>query len=457
MLRMTLAEVARVTGGRVAGGAPGLEVRGVSTDSRSVEPGRLFVALRGERFDAHDFMRGAFEAGAAAAVVEHEVQGASPLVVVPDALNALGELARAHRARLGGEWIAITGSAGKSTTKGMLAAVLEAAGPVCAAKASYNNLVGVPLTVLEADASCRFAVCELGTNAPGEIARLAEIVQPTMAIWTNVAPAHLAGLGSLEGVATEKATLLDALGPDGLAVLNADDARVMAHAKRAARVATFGFSATADVRPLDFSMNGSGRSRFALEGGAKVVLPLPGRHNAYNALAAAVCARALGVPPVEIARRLAGYEPLAMRSAVHEAGDVLVLDDAYNANPASFAAALEVLAHIGADRRLVVVAGEMLELGEGAPALHRKLGERIAAVGPAGLLAVGALASEIAAGAVDAGLAPKAARTAADADEAAALVTTLLRPGDAVLVKGSRAVHLERVTDAIRRVFGSEG
>jgi UDP-N-acetylmuramoyl-tripeptide--D-alanyl-D-alanine ligase len=459
MLRLTLADVARVTSGRRIRGSDGMEVFGVSTDSRKVQKGSLFVALRGERFDGHDFVEQALASGASAALVERggrfHPHGPGGLVEVAGTARALLALAADYRARLRAKVIGITGSTGKSTTKEMTAHVLSALGRVHKAPSSYNNVVGVSSTLLGAEAEDDYLVAEIGTNAPGEIALLARAVMPDAAVITNIGPTHLAALGSVEGVAQEKAAILDATAAAGVAVLPADDAFFeMLRLRSLARVVSFGFSEGADVRAEGLREEGSG-TVFRLNGSEEVSLPLPGRHNVANALAAAAVALQFGLSTRDIAARLATVQPLPMRSRVVRLLDVVLIDDAYNANPSSFAAALAMLEAMR-PRPAVVFAGDMLELGRQSQAAHRALGASVARLRPRLLVAVGAEMRLAAEAAASAGLPRESVMMLEDARSAAEAAPRVVRSGDAVLVKGSRRMGLEAVVAALTAALGVE-
>jgi UDP-N-acetylmuramoyl-tripeptide--D-alanyl-D-alanine ligase len=456
VIESTAGEIARMSGARLLAGEPGCPVRGVSVDSRRVSGGELFVALSGERFDGHDFVWRAFASGAAAAMISTEIRrdqvsAGRALLRVDDTYAGLGRLAAEHRRRFTFPWVAITGSCGKSTTKELAALLLSARGPVLKAEASFNNRIGVPLTLLAADQKHRFAVVELGSNHKGELAPLAAMAAPDVAVVTCVAPAHLSGFGDLDGVAEEKSNILDGLKSKGLAVLNADDQYFDFFRQRApGPVVSFGLSEGAEVRGSDVVLNPEG-TEFTLPGGVRATLPLPGMHNVRNALAAAAVASRMGMGMAEIAARLSQAQPLHMRSRLVRLGGVLLFEDCYNANPASFLAALEALDSLG-QRRKVVVAGSMGELGRHSEEHHRQLGEEIAGRGVELLVTVGHEARLIY---------ETASRSSArleshhfqDAAAAAEQVPGLLRPGDAVLVKGSRLVGLEMVSQAIERQF----
>jgi UDP-N-acetylmuramoyl-tripeptide--D-alanyl-D-alanine ligase len=446
-----------MAGGELAAGPADRAVRGVSVDSRLISGGELFAALPGERFDGHDFVWRAFALGAAAAMISSEIRvdQVSPgraLLRVDDTHAGLGRLAAEHRRRFAFPWVAITGSCGKSTTKELTALLLAGRGPVLKAEASFNNRIGVPLTILRASAEHRFAVLELGANHRGEIAPLARTAAPDVAVITCVAPAHLAGLGGLDGVAEEKAAILGALPSSGLAVLNADDRYFEFFRGRApGRVLSFGLGEAAEVRATGIAPGPEG-TEFDLPDGARVRLPLPGVHNVRNALAAAAVGRSQGLGFEEIAAGLATARPLHMRSRLLRMGGLLVLEDCYNANPASFLAALEALDGLGRYRK-AVVAGDMAELGAYSQEHHQALGEEIAGRGVELLVTVGSEARRVSEVAARAGGVAEV-HSFLDAAAAAAAVPGLLREGDAVLVKGSRSMGLETVVAAIAARFG---
>jgi len=460
MLERSVAEVAAMSGGRVIAGSDAAMVRGVTVDSRRISGGELFVALPGERFDGHRFVWKAFATGCGAAMVSQKIQEtqvptAGALIEVDDTYEGLGRLAAAHRAGFNFPWTAVTGSCGKSTTKELIAMVLACRGPVLKAEASFNNRVGVPLTLLGAGDRHVHAVVELGSNHSGELAPLAKMASPDVAVITCVAEAHLEGFGDLDGVAREKGSILDGLKPGGCAVLNADDSYFEQLRERApGRVVSFGLSPGADVRGTDLEIGPEGTG-VLLPGGARMTVPLPGIHNVRNALAAAAVGVIHGLEFAEIAARVAGAQAMHMRSRLVRAGGILLLEDCYNANPASFLAALEALDGLGRHRK-VVVAGDMAELGRFTEEHHRALGEEISGRGVSLLISVGNEARRIS---------EAAARSTGrveshhfnDVDAAAEVVPGLLREGDAVLVKGSRSVGLERIVAAIRSSFGDGG
>jgi UDP-N-acetylmuramoyl-tripeptide--D-alanyl-D-alanine ligase len=451
MIGLSLSEVAELTGGALTGAA-GARVTGkVTLDSRAVAPGDLFVAVVGERVDGHDFLGAAAAAGAVAAL-STRADDALPTVVVDDPVLALGRLATGVHARLtagGLRTLGITGSSGKTSTKDLLGQVLATAGPTVSPPGSYNNDIGLPLTVLDADEETRFLVLEMGSRGPGHIARLCRIARPQIGVVLNVGSAHLGEFGSPEGTARAKGELVEALPEDGTAVLNADDPRVLGMASRTrARVLTTGRGPDADVRATRGALDEQGRAIFDLQVGEEthpVHLQVVGEHQVANALSAAGAALAAGMSPADVAAALSAATPRSRwRMEVDRRADgVTVVNDAYNANPESMRAALAALTGLPADRRIAVL-GAMGELGADAPAEHERLGRDAAAAGVDLIVAVGPDAVGIAEGAAAAGR-----RTGEESvhvpDRAAAreLLSEVLRPGDVVLLKASRAYGLE--------------
>jgi UDP-N-acetylmuramoyl-tripeptide--D-alanyl-D-alanine ligase len=448
MIQMTLAEIAEFVDGDLTGPADAVVTGKVTLDSRTVEAGDLFVAIAGERVDGHDFLGTAAAAGAVAALSSRP-DGALPTVVVADPVVALGRLAAGVHGRLGLLTVGITGSSGKTSTKDLLGQVLAAAGPTVSPPGSYNNDIGLPLTVLSADADTRFLVLEMGSRGPGHIARLCGIARPQVGVVLNVGSAHLGEFGSPEGIARAKGELVEALADDGTAVLNADDPRVLGMAPRTrARVLTTGTAPTADVRAVDVSLDEAARPRFTLVAAGEenpVSLQVVGAHQVANALSAAGAALAAGMPPGDVAAALsaAGARSRWRMEVVRRDDGVTVVNDAYNANPESMRAALAALAGLAGERRIAVL-GAMAELGPGATAEHERLGRDAAAAGVDLIVAVGPDAVGIADGAAAAGR-PGGEESVHVPDRAAAreLLSEVLRPGDVVLVKASRSYGLE--------------
>ncbi len=452
MRPVSIEQLASWAGARVHG-ALNTRVATVSIDSRALGADALFVALAGERVDGHDFVAQAAAAGAVAALVEREIAGvAIPQLRVDSTVLALGRIAAGLRAGRRSTVLALTGSNGKTTVKSLLASILAQVAPTYASAGNRNNEIGMPLALIDEPADCRFAIYELGAGQPGDIAHLAAIAAPQVALVNNIGPAHLERMGSLLGIAETKAAIYDALPADGTAVINADDVFGPWFAQRVGRrpVLRFGLEADADVRALEIRCSAAG-SRFRLLANAAeidVELPLPGRHNLRNALAAAAMAVAVGAPLERVADGLARAEAVAGRQTRLNLGNgAELIDDSYNANPASVAAAIASLAQAGGEAWLVL--GDMLELGPQAAELHAEVGRQARAAGLGGLFTVGALAAH-------------AARSfgsgAAHFEQQSALIAELqtrLKPGVVCLVKGSRGSQMEQVVAAL--VSGPRG
>ncbi|HEX9754615.1 MAG TPA: UDP-N-acetylmuramoyl-tripeptide--D-alanyl-D-alanine ligase [Gemmatimonadales bacterium] len=431
--------------GLTGGGSEQARYSGVATDTRTLEPGALFVALAGQRFDAHAFLEAARAAGAAAAVVREGTPAVSglPLFQVPDTLRAYGALARARRREIAGPVVAVTGTNGKTSTKEMIAAVLRTRFRTHATRLNLNNLVGVPQTILEAPMDTEALVIEAGASLPGEIARQREIVEPTVVVVTNVAEGHLEGFGSLDAVLAEKVELVRDV---PLAVVGLEPVRLTeeVRARGARRVVSAGLEG-ADVTPDRVRLDEAGRPEIVV-GDLEWTLPLLGRHQAANAMLAWAVGRELGVEPVLMARALAEVRVPGGRGEVQRVGEFLVINDCYNANPASFEAAIETAESLRGRRRLVVVAGTMRELGPDAEALHQRVAERLVRLDPDLLAAVGEFVPA---------LRPWAARlgdrllTADDPPALAPLLAERLRGDELIMLKASRGVALERVLPAI--------
>jgi UDP-N-acetylmuramoyl-tripeptide--D-alanyl-D-alanine ligase len=439
---------------------------GAAVDSRAVKPGQLFFALPGERVDGFAFCAAAKAAGAAAVVVS-ATQGKPsgceglPVIAVADVRRSMGALARAVRARFKGRVIGVTGSNGKTTTKELIAAALASAGSVLRTQGNLNTDVGLPLTVLGATEEEDFWVLEMAMRARGEIAYLANIGQPHVGVVTNVAGAHLERLGSIDEVARAKGEIFHGLAPDGTAVFPADDVRIESEAahlpeQRKKRFAMAGpHPMQAHVRVLEFVPAGQKGSVMRVSVGSTPLvlrLPLAGEHNARNAAAALAVVSALALPLSAAAQALEATVLPPHRSSLHMFAGRLVMDDCYNANPASMLAALRtVAAWAGSSGRAYAVLGDMLELGPDTASQHGDVGREAARLGFAGLAAVGELASHIAVGARTAGMAGDRIVTSMDPDVAAAKVVEWSKPGDWVLVKASRGMRLERVMEALAK------
>lgn len=470
MIAWTAQQVAEATGGRLVQVDPTVLVTGpVVTDSRQVEPGSLFVALPGEHVDGHDYAERAVRDGGAHLVLAARELPGVPAVVVDDVEVALGELARGVLAALrdaadvpGGEpltVIGITGSVGKTTTKDLLAQICATAGATIAPEKSFNNEIGLPLTVLRADESTRFLVLEMGASGIGHLEYLTRIAPPDIAAVLVVGHAHLGGFGGIEAVATAKSEIVTGLLPDGVAVLNADDSRVAAMAAKApGEVLTFGTTDAADVRARDLRVDRAGRAQFTLEfrgERAEVALRLVGEHHAHNALAAAATALTAGLPLAQVVTALNVADALSPHRmhVVDRPDGITVIDDSYNANPDSMRAALKALAVLaGRERRSVAVLGEMMELGPETRVEHEAIGLQVVRLNIGLTVVVGDGARPIAAGAVREGSWGEEVLFVADLDEATRVLESELRPGDVVLVKSSNDAGLWRLGDLLTDV-----
>lgn len=467
MLTITASEIAAITGGHLIGGATGQEtVTGQARiDSRTVETGDLFAAFHGDHVDGHRFVSAAHQAGAVLSLVSDPVE--TPAVLVDDVERALSDLARAQleQARAANAALvvlAVTGSAGKTGTKDLLGRVLSAAGETVAPAGSHNNELGLPLTVLQIRATTRFLVLEMGARGVGHIAHLTDIARPDVSLVLNVGTAHLGEYGTIETTAQAKSELVAALRPEGRAVLNAEDPRVaaMAAATRAA-VTTWGFFA-GDVRGRELDLDETGRARFelvvpeglrrldgsAVEPGAYPMRPdLLGEHQAANVLAAVTAALVAGATPEQAVAAIDGARLASgQRMQAHEAGGVLLIDDAYNANPDSMRHALRTLAHLGRSRRTIAVLGEMLELGQDTVRLHDEIGRLAVRLNISQLIVVGAGAMPIHQGACLEGSFGGESLHVATVEEAIAVLERMAAPGDVVLLKSSRDAGLRQIT-----------
>jgi UDP-N-acetylmuramoyl-tripeptide--D-alanyl-D-alanine ligase len=444
-VKIPLQEVAAVLG-QPANNESAL-VTGWSVDTRTLEPGDLFFALRGPNHDGHHHVENAFAKGAIAAVVERRVSAAGTQIVAGDSLDALQRLADWARRRWGGEVIGVTGSAGKTTTKDAITHLLSIGMRVAKTSGNFNNHVGVPLSILRMPDDARVAVLEIGMNHAGEIQQLASIAKPAIGVVTNVGYAHVENFETgIEGVAIAKRELVEALPADGTAVLNADDPRVAAMASsHPGRVIRFGICNPAEVRAevVRYSENGT---RF-ITGGVEFETPLSGRHGVLNLLAGIAVAGLYGIEPELLKDSVRTFTPGKMRGARIAQAGMILYDDSYNSNPDAARAMIDVLRDTPARRRIAVL-GEMLELGRWAEPLHRDLGSYVAVSGISVLVGIRGVARRMVDAAIEGGLPKDAAFFFEDPDSAGDFLKTLAREGDAILFKGSRGTQVER---ALRR------
>ncbi|NPV71617.1 MAG: UDP-N-acetylmuramoyl-tripeptide--D-alanyl-D-alanine ligase [Firmicutes bacterium] len=456
-MRFSARDVERACAGRLLSGDPAIVFSGVATDSRQALPGDLFFALKGERRDGHEFVGDALRAGAAGAVVSRPVTvpaahgGAYAIIQVEDALKALGMLAAEHRSRFGGLVVGVTGSVGKTSTKEMIASVLSTRFSVLKPEGNMNTEIGVPLTAFRLSGEYDAAVFELAMRLRGEIAWLAGIVRPRIGVITNISETHLERLGTRENIALAKAELLEALPPDGCAVLNGDNEWIRKVSARANCDRVFyGMGTGSDVSATDVSVSIEG-TRFTLRspaGAAECFIPVPGEHHVYNALAAACVGLRADLSLDEVREGLAAFKPAGMRTEIRSARGVTVINDAYNASPVSTRAALAVLATVAGGRRVAVL-GNMLELGDYTVEGHRETGRAVRSMGIDALVAVGSLAGDTAMGALEAGMPPEDVRWCSSNRDAVSILKSMLKPGDTVLVKGSRGARMEEVVNGL--------
>ncbi len=457
---LTPAAVAGAVDGELRGPSGDRVISGFSFDTRTLANGELFFAIRGAR-DGNAYVSEAVRKGAAAAVVSDrrllEVRelDETPLVVVSDALEALQRLGRHVRRQSGSAVVAVTGSAGKSTTKEMAAELLSSRYRVLKNKGNLNNHIGLPLSLLELRRGPDIGVFELGMNHSGEISTLVAIAEPDVRVWTNVGPAHLEFFGTVDRIAEAKAEILERAKPDDVLVANADDERVMKHAARfAGRVSTFGLERPADVQALevrDLGVDGTAALLRTPIGETEIETPLPGTANLSNLLAAVAVALRFDVPLSSIVSRAAELKPIGRRGEIVRIGGVTIIDDSYNSNPGALSKALATMAAETRFSRRIAVIGEMLELGSASADLHRAAGEEAARSGLSVLIAVGGHpARALADGAIAAGLTAASVHYVSDSAAAAEIAASIVSVGDLLLVKGSRGVRTEIVVERLK-------
>jgi UDP-N-acetylmuramoyl-tripeptide--D-alanyl-D-alanine ligase len=452
---LSLAKIAVFAGGSIASGNAEARVSRVSTDSRTLQAGDLFVPLRGENFDGHKFIEQAAQRGAVGAMVDEGWSGSAPenfgLIRVADTLAAYQTLAANYRASLSLKVIAITGSNGKTSTKDFVAATLARKFRVTKTEGNFNNHVGLPQTMLAANGEDEIAVWEIGMNHPGEIAALAKLAAPDVAIITNVGIAHIEFMGSREAIAEEKGSLAEAVASNGTLILNADDAFSESIAKRTgAKIILAGID-KGSVRATDITQNSTGSEFTILEGAhrCRAQLPVPGIHMVQNAMLAIAAGRVFGLSLEECSVGLASTPLTKARLQIKEIEGIQFIDDSYNANPDSMKAALRTLVELDSDGRRIAVLGEMGELGAESDRGHREVGEAAAALRIDELIAVGGIGAAIAHAAKKAGLEKSVAVDSPK--EAAELLEGSAMPGDLVLIKGSRSARMERVLEEFSR------
>lgn len=458
----SIEEVLKATGGKLLQGGQSAFFQGISTDSRTVVEGELFIALKGPRFDGHHYTLEALEKKAGGVVIEEDKVGdirlngyrSKAVIAVKDTLRALGDLARDRRRKYQTPVVALTGSNGKTTTKEMISACLETTFPILKTRENLNNLVGLPLTLLDLTEKERVVVLEMGMNVPGEIGRLTEIAEPDVGLITNIQKVHLTGLGDLERVKEEKGELFRGMRSDGTILVNQDDPRVtdLARGFHGQKI-TFGVENPSDVMAKEIRLRGVEGTSFTLilEGEImEVHLPLLGRHFVPNALSAIATASLFGVELKEAKEALEHFRSFPMRmEIVHLKGGKILINDAYNANPKSMAMALETLAEMKGNGRAAAVLGDMLELGDFAGEAHQQIGQKVRDLSIDFLLAMGEEAPVVVESAVRCGLSPERAWVVESHSEAVSILKQVMKKGDWILVKGSRRMTMEKIVEGL--------
>jgi UDP-N-acetylmuramoyl-tripeptide--D-alanyl-D-alanine ligase len=456
-----LERIAALAEGSLSSGNGEILIERISTDSRTLKRGDLFVALRGENFDGHQFVEAAARAGAAGVIVNDSWKGNVPagvaIIRAPDSLTAYQTLAANYRKSLQLKVLAITGSNGKTTTKDFAASVLARKFRVTKTEGNFNNHVGLPRTMLEATSEHEIAVWEIGMNHPGEVAGLAKIAAPDAAIITNIGVAHIEFMGSREAIAKEKGALVEAVGPNGTVILNADDPFSKGIARRTRAKIVFAGTEEGTVRAIEIQQNSDGSEFTILEGAHRCrgQLPVPGLHMVQNALLAVAAGRVFGLSLEECAAGLAVAPLTKARLQIREVGGVRFLDDSYNANPDSMKAALRTLKELDVDGKRIAVLGEMRELGSESERGHREVGQTAAELEIEQLITIGEIGASIADAARKAGL--KKSVSVESAADAANLLAEIAEPGDLVLIKGSRAARTELVIEEFAKRCTPEG
>ncbi|MCP4252295.1 MAG: UDP-N-acetylmuramoyl-tripeptide--D-alanyl-D-alanine ligase [Candidatus Scalindua sp.] len=462
MNNIEISNVLKAINGELLLGSPESRTTGISTDSRSIKEGELFFALEGENYNGHKFVGQAISNGAVGAVISSNkdafyslIKGFEKciLIEVADTLKALGDLARFYRKCLRTDFVAVTGSNGKTTTKDMIYHVLRNFSNVTRSRKSFNNFIGVPLTIFDSDYTQDFCVVEMGTNAPGEIRRLSEIIFSDFTVLTNISCTHLEGLGSIEGVANAKAELIKNMAENGILITNADDDWCNWIVNRYdGKVITFGFNKGADIRASNVIRNDSGFV-FNVNDNFTVKLNVLGKHNIYNAMAAIAICNAVGIGMGDICDKLVDFKLPPMRMEKQVCGDIVVINDGYNSNPSSMSAALEEFSQLTTPGRRILVCGDMLELGNYAESLHREIGAKVAKSDIDVLWTVGSFSRFVAEEAIANGMPEERIRSCETSEEISPFVASQLRKDDTVLIKGSRGMKLENVVRQIESCF----
>lgn len=469
---LTIDEIVKSTGGQLLNGTPDPPVSGVSIDSRTIKNGDIFVAIKGDVFDGHDYIEDAIKKGARGVIIKEghkisdyileKVSKDKVILSVNDTMTALQEMARYYRNKFHLPVVGITGSNGKTTTKEMIWYIMSHKFLVLKNEGNLNNHIGVPLTLFRLISSHNMALIEMGISDRGELTRLCEIAAPTAAVITNIGPTHLEKLGRIENVAEAKSEILDFIKSDGVCILNRDDTFFdIFKAKASGRIISFGMSSAADVYTESAEIAQDGKSIDSMTfrlicplGEVDINMHVIGLHNLYNALCAAATACALGTHIEDIKYGLEKFTPVKMRSTIEKISGIYVINDTYNANPASMVAAIDTLKTIKEGKRKYAVIGDMLELGKNTTTAHRDLGIYIAGAGIDGLLAIGEFAENVADGAISAGMDENKVMAYKDFARTLEKIRLWLNAGDILLVKGSRGMKMERIVEGLRETLG---
>ena len=465
MNNIKVSDILNATGGKLIQGNSDLLINGISTDTRTIKHGEIFFALEGENYDGHKFVEQAIHNGAAGAVISSGKEAAysfhngfkkCALLEVTDTLRALGDLAKFYRNSLPTSFIAVTGSNGKTTTKDMAYHVLGNFKSVSKSRKSFNNFIGVPLTIFGTENTHDYCVVEMGTNAPGEIKRLSGIVFPDITILTNISHAHLEGLGSIEGVASAKSEFIENMAEDGTLITNADDDwcnRIASSFN--GKVISFGFNQSADIKASNAERNDSGFV-FTVNDSFTVNLPVFGKHNIYNALAVIAMCEAVGVGIEAVCDKFIGFKLPPMRMEKQICGGIVVINDSYNSNPSSMSSALDALSQLMTSGRKVLICGDMLELGDYAERLHKEVGAKVANANIDVLWTVGPSSRFVAEEAIASGMLRENILSCETSEEMCSFVASQLKKDDTVLIKGSRRMKLECVLRQIENCFSGK-
>ena len=464
----TLDQILEATRGTLLAGQKGLSFEGVSTDSRKIQSRNIFIAIAGDNFDGHHFIPAAVKSGAACVIAQNkealDLKALDPsicIVLVDDTVRALGDLAHAYRMRFDIPVIGLTGSSGKTTTKEILASILEGEKRVLKTQGNLNNLIGLPQTLFGLTNQHDIAIVEMGTNTRGEIKRLTQIASPDIGLITNIGPAHLAGFGTIETVRQEKGDLFLNMEPSKTIVVNLDDEAVDALGRQwSGRRVTYSMTANADVTVGDVRKNGARGMSFSLHAGGekcKVDMKVVGIHSIYNAMAASAAAMAAGCSMESIRKGLVSFQPVGGRmEIIRLQNGAFVINDAYNANPASVREALLTLKDLKGSHNAFVLLGDMLELGDSASEMHRKIGMLVATTGVTAIFLQGDFAGMTAAGALDGGLTESQVMFIKDDEDVMAFFKKQLRKGDWILIKGSRRMKMDRMVARLCAEWGDE-